>query len=265
MNVQIAVTQPTYSASSPGASILGTHIHASTWRSTIQSIHRWATAGESRYVCLCNVHALVTARGNPMFGRVLEKAHIVVPDGMPVAWMMRHMGFPGQTRINGPDLMWHYCELAERMHEPVYLYGNTEDTLQRLEQKLSAAFPALLVAGRCSPPFRPSTPEEDLAIEQSINQSGAKVVFVSLGCPKQELWMAARVGKVNAVMIGVGAAFDYHAGTLLRAPVWMQQRGLEWLFRFYSEPGRLWRRYLLTNTVFLFCASRQLMAYRWRH
>ena len=248
-----------------GTSVLSCFINAYSWRATIHSIHRWGMARESRYVCICNVHSLVTARHDKAFRAALAGADMATPDGMPVTWMLRRMGFPNQQRINGPDLMWHYCKVAERLQQPVFLYGNTQATLDTLTAKLHAAFPALQIAGTCSPPFRALTTDEDDEIVGLINASGARVVFVSLGCPKQELWMAQHRGKIRAVMVGVGAAFDYHAGTMQRAPLWMQKHGLEWLHRLYSEPRRLWKRYLVTNTIFMFGAIRQLIVYKWKN
>ena len=184
---------------------------------------------------------------------------MATPDGAPVAWMLRRLGFAGQARINGPDLMWKYCAEAALRGDAIYLYGGTQATLDTLVARLTGAFPGLRIAGAESPPFRTLTSDEDAAAVARINRSGAGVVFVSLGCPKQELWMAAHRGRVQAVMIGVGAAFDYHAGTISRAPVWMQHAGLEWLHRLASEPRRLWRRYLVTNTLFVIGAARQLL------
>ena len=245
-----------------GKFILGCFINAYSWYNTINRIHRWSAARESRYVCICNVHSLVTARQDEVFRKVLINTDMATPDGMPITWMLRHMGFPNQQRINGPDLMWNYCELAERMNEPIFLYGSTQKTLDTLQQKLLVSFPKLLIAGTCSPPFRTLTTEEDAEIADLINHSGARVVFVSLGCPKQELWMAEHRGKINAVMVGVGAAFDYHAGTIKRAPLWMQHHGLEWLHRLYSEPRRLWKRYVVTNSIFIVVAGWQLIVYK---
>jgi len=201
----------------------------------------------------------VTAGQDAAFGEVVANADMATPDGAPVAWMLRKLGFPTQQRINGPDLMWKYCAAAAGRDEPIFLYGNSTETLAELQNRLLVAFPALKVVGAYSPPFRPLTDEEDAHIVEVINDSGAGVVFVSLGCPKQEKWMAAHRGRINAVMIGVGAAFDYHAGTITRAPLWMQRAGLEWLHRLASEPGRLWKRYLVTNTLFVLGAARQLI------
>jgi len=172
--------------------------------------------------------------------------------------MLQRQGATGQTRVSGPDLMLAYCEDAARSQEPIYLFGSTPATLDALQRMLQGRWPTLRIAGAESPPFRPLTPAEDAAAVSRINASGAGTVWVSLGCPKQELWMAAHRGQVNAVMVGVGAAFDFHAGVVARAPAWMREHGLEWLHRLASEPRRLWRRYLGTNTAFILGAVRQL-------
>jgi N-acetylglucosaminyldiphosphoundecaprenol N-acetyl-beta-D-mannosaminyltransferase len=241
------------------APVLGAMIDVVDWDAALERLMIWARGRESRYVCICNVHSVVTALQDAEFGRVVNEADMATPDGAPVAWMMHRMRHAGQQRINGPDLMWRYCEQAQSRAEPIFLYGNSEQTLATLKVKLLAAFPSLNIVGTISPPFRALTPEEDAAIVEQINASGAGVVFVSLGCPKQELWMAAHRGRIYAVMIGVGAAFDYHAGTIKRAPKWMQDCGLEWFYRLASEPRRLWRRYLVTNTLFLLGTARQLL------
>lgn len=240
-------------------SIIGTPIDRLTWEVALQQIARWASQRESRYVCICNVHSVVTASQDTAFHRAVNAADMATPDGAPVAWMMRRLGFDQQQRINGPDLMWKYCAEAATRPESVFLYGGTAETLTLLQEKLCAAFPGLKIAGMYSPPFRELTAEETAAAIKLINDSGAGTVWVSLGCPKQEKWMAAHRGKIHAVMIGVGAAFDYHAGTIRRAPLWMQHAGLEWLHRLASEPRRLWKRYLVTNTVFVVMAIRQLV------
>ncbi len=241
------------------ASVLGTPIDIITWDGALSQLNAWVTNHESRYVCICNVHSVVTASQDAEFGRVVREADMATPDGAPVAWMMRKLGHAGQQRINGPDLMWKYCEQVQSSDESVFFYGSTEETLEILKAKLLAAFPRLKIAGVISPPFRKLTAEEDDAIVAQINASGAGTVWVSLGCPKQEMWMAAHRGRINAVMVGVGAAFDYHAGTIKRAPKWMQNNGLEWFYRLVSEPRRLWKRYLVTNTLFVIGAARQLL------
>jgi N-acetylglucosaminyldiphosphoundecaprenol N-acetyl-beta-D-mannosaminyltransferase len=222
----------------------------------------WARKRESRVVCACNVHSVVTARSDPLFMDALRQADLVVPDGEPVAWLLRSQGAKGQSRVSGPDLMLDYCAHAAAVQEPVYLYGSTAATLDKLQSKLKERWPTLRIAGAHAPPFRALTPEEEAQAVERINKSGAHTVWVSLGCPKQELWMARQRGKVQAVMVGIGAAADFHAGTRRRAPKWMQQRGLEWLHRMASEPGRLGERYLTTNVAFLWAAAGQWMGLR---
>ncbi len=239
--------------------VIGSAIDVLGWDEALQRLLAWSRERRSRVVCICNVHSVVTARRDPAFAAVLREAELCTPDGAPVAWMLRRQGHADQPRINGPDLMWRYCERAAAAGESIYLYGGTEATLHLLQQRLLAAFPGLRIAGAQSPPFRALQPEEDAAAVAAINASGAGTVWVSLGCPKQELWMQAHRGRVQAVMLGVGAAFDYHAGTIRRAPVWAQRAGLEWLHRLLSEPRRLWKRYLVTNTLFVFSAVRQLL------
>lgn len=232
--------------------VLGAPIDAVSWLRCLDRIVAWASRGESRYVCMCNVHSVVTARLNPEFRKVVSRADLAAPDGAPVAWRLRRMGHLGQERINGPDLMWRCCVRVAGAGLPVFLYGGTSRTLGRLRAKLLRELPDLRIAGWYAPPFRRLTAREDEDIVRSINDSGARIVFVALGCPKQEAWMAAHRGRIRAVMIGVGAAFDYHAGVVRRAPGWMRDVGLEWLHRLLSEPRRLWLRYFVTNT--LFCA-----------
>lgn len=246
------------------ATILGAQIDALSWDRTVAQIILWTRRGESRYVCLCNVHSVVTANLDAEFRSVINGADMATPDGMPVAWSLSRLGFPHQERINGPDLMWRMCEHAARSGTKLFFYGSSTQTLAYLEIKIRAAFPAARIVGMVSPPYRTLSAEEDDAMIEQINKSGAGLVFVGLGCPKQEFWMAAQRGKIQAVMLGVGAAFDYHAGTLRRAPNWMQQCGLEWFYRLCQEPRRLWRRYLLTNAIFVIGMARQLLARRKR-
>lgn len=239
--------------------ILGVPIDALGWNETISRLLHWARKNESRYVTICNAHVVVTASRDSAYHAVIESADMATPDGAPVAWMLRRQGFFGQQRINGPDLTWALARSCEAEGVSIFFYGSTTETLDKLRQRLLRAFPALRVAGMESPPFRQLSAEEDAAAVERINASGAGIVFVGLGCPKQERWMAEHKGRVQAVMIGVGAAFDFHAGTVSRAPAWMRNNGLEWLHRLASEPRRLWKRYLVTNTLFVFGAARQLL------
>ena len=242
-----------------GASVLGAFIDATGWGETVERIAAWAAARESRYVCVCNAHSVVTATQDPKFQRVLNAADMATPDGAPVAWMLRRLGHPHQTRISGPDLMERLLGEAEKRAIPVYFFGNREIVLDELARRIVRGFPGIHLAGSQPSPFRDMSPEEDADAIARINNSKAGIVFVALGCPMQERWMAEHRGIVKAVMIGVGGAFNVYIGTVQRAPVWMQNIGLEWLHRLCSEPRRLWKRYLVTNTLFILGAIRQLL------
>lgn len=239
--------------------VVGVWIDPGSWNSVLDRIERWAQSHASKYVCLTNVHSIVTANRWNEFADVLAASDLSLPDGAPVAWMLRRMGVRNQQRINGPDLMRRLCERSAAKQLGVYLYGNTQSTLDDLRTHLISEFPALRIVGAHSPPFRPLTPDESRDVIAEINSTGAHIVFVSLGCPKQETWMATNRDAIAAVLVGVGAAFDYHAKRIKRAPDWMQRLGLEWLHRLISEPRRLWRRYLVTNTWFIVGAIRQLL------
>ncbi|WP_459573924.1 WecB/TagA/CpsF family glycosyltransferase [Cupriavidus sp. 8B] len=242
--------------------VIGTPIDAISWDEAIQKISTWARMRESRYVCICNAHSVVTATREIEFAKVLQDADMATPDGAPVAWMLRRLGFATQERINGPDLMRLLCQHCAQEDISIYLYGSTEKTLAALKNRLSKIYPSLRIAGMESPAFGPVSEADDQATVQRINESGASIVFVGLGCPKQERWLAAHRGRVHSVMIGVGAAFDFHAGTVKRAPEWMRKNGMEWLHRLLSEPRRLWKRYLVTNSLYIYRATLQLLADR---
>jgi len=242
------------------ASVLGVCIDIGDRAQTVARISAWARSRESRVVCICNTHSVVTAAQQPSFMQVLQRADLATPDGAPVAWMLRRQGAVQQQRVSGPDLMLDYCAHAEATGESIFLLGSSPDTLARLQAELLRHWPGLRIAGALSPPYRPASAEEDAAVVLAINQSGAGTVWVSLGCPKQEQWMDAHRGRVQAVMIGVGAAFGFHAGTTPRAPPWMRDHGLEWLHRLASEPRRLWKRYTVTGSAFIVLAARQLLS-----
>lgn len=244
-------------------SVLGANIDAISWDDALKTIVKWAEKRDSRYICICNAHSVVTAATDPEFRMVINGADMATPDGAPIAWALRYFGFTNQERINGPDLTWRYLQIAEQRGHGVYFYGSTEDTLKKLRRVLNVHFPNLRICGAYSPPFYAPTSREDESEIDAINRSGANVVFVGLGCPKQEKWIAAHCGRVHAVMIGVGAAFDYHAGTIKRAPLWFQQNGLEWLHRLCSEPRRLFKRYMVTNTLFIVGIGKQILRDKW--
>lgn len=240
--------------------VLGAFIDVINWDEALERITAWGAARESRYVCICNVHSVVTTTRDAAYKQVVNQADMSTPDGAPVAWALRRFGHAGQPRVNGPDLMWKYLAEAERTGQVVFFYGSTDTTLMKLRTALLRQFPLLRIGGLHSPAFRELSPQEDQDEVDMINESGANVIFVGLGCPKQEKWMAAHRGRIRGVMIGVGAAFDYHAGTIKRAPLWWQQNGLEWLYRLCSEPRRLMRRYMVTNTLFILGFSKQLIS-----
>ncbi len=220
---------------------------------------QWAQAGESRTVCFCNVHSAVTATRSESHRLALRGADMVVPDGAPVAWTLRMKGHAQQDRVDGPDTMWKACAAARDNGIKVGLFGSRPEVLDALVTALRRDFPGLQVAYCHSPPFRDATPEEDERIVADIAQSGVGMLFVGLGCPKQERWLGHHRGRIPAVMLGLGAAFDFHAGTVSRAPLWMRRHGLEWLHRLGSDPRRLWWRYASTNSMFLLRSLRDLL------
>lgn len=242
--------------------ILGMRVDATSYDDVTQQVVRWARAGVSRYVCVANVHMTMEAYDEHEFRRIVNCADLVVPDGMPLVWVLRKLGLSGQQRVYGPELMVRVCEAAAQEGLPIGLYGGTHETVASLVTNLTTRFPALRVAYAYSPPFRPLNPEEDARVVDAINSSGTRILFVGLGCPKQERWMATHKGKVQAVMLGVGAAFDFHAGRVPQAPPWMQRVGLEWFFRLLVEPRRLWRRYLKHNPRFVILVMMQLLGLR---
>lgn len=239
--------------------VLKTGIGTVNYTLAVGMIKKWARLVESRCVCAANVHVLMEAHDSTYYRTVMNEADLTVPDGMPLVWMMRAKGQRGQTRVYGPTLMLHVLEAAAQENLPVGFYGGSPKVLDMLIKRMQARYEELNVVFSCSPPFREMSREEDLAIIEQINRSGVRILFVGLGCPKQEIWMAEHRGKVKAVMLGVGAAFDFHGGMKPQAPVWMQRVGLEWLFRLFTEPRRLWKRYLYHNPRFVFLAVADLL------
>jgi len=228
---------------------------------SVMCILNWAKIFASRIVFAANVHMLMEAHDSSAFKQIVNSADLVTPDGMPLVWMMRLKGQKDQQRVYGPTLMLHVLEAAVRENVPVGFYGSSPEILRSLLARMQARFPSLKVAYSFSPPFQELSQEEDAGIVERINASSVRILFVGLGCPKQEKWMAEHRGRVNAVMLGVGAAFDFHAGVKSQAPSWMQKMGLEWLFRFAVEPRRLWRRYLYHNPRFVFLAILDLLGF----
>lgn len=205
-----------------------------------------------KYICFSNVHTSVMGRENPEYKEVLNSSAFTFPDGTPIAKLQQKAGYIGADRVAGPDFMEHMFKDTADGSVSHYFYGASQKTLDSLKDNLLKKYPGIDIRGMYSPPFRALTPEEDKEDVERINASGADIVWIGLGAPKQEKWMLAHKDKVNGVMMGVGAGFDFHAGTIKRAPVWIQKIGLEWLYRLFQDPGRLFKRYFVTNTKF-FC------------
>lgn len=242
--------------------ILKTRVDATSYTDACDRIQTWAEARRSRYVVAANVHVVMTAYWNARYQRILEDAALVTSDGMPLVMGLRLLGIPEQSRVYGPDLMLAWCDRAAHLGLPIYLYGGTVPMLEQMATYLRSRFPGLPIAGTHAPPFRLLSAAEAAADVDRINQSGAQVVFVGLGCPKQEQWMHRHQGQINAVMVGVGAAFSFFSGEVSQAPHWMMRLGLEWLYRFGQEPGRLWKRYLINNPMFVLLFGAQVARYR---
>lgn len=217
-----------------------------------------AKKGFASYICFANVHMVMEAFDSPAYKKILNSADFVTPDGMPLVWMMRLKGQKNQERVYGPALMLHVLEAAAQEKILVGFYGSTPEVLNALEEKMKKRFEGLNVVYAFSPSFSEDLQKDQSAIEE-IKKSGVRILFVGLGCPKQEIWMAKHYEELNAVMLGVGAAFDFHAGVKPQAPIWMQRVGLEWFFRLITEPRRLWKRYLYHNPRFVILAILDLL------
>ena len=244
--------------------ILRSIISSVSYSDTTDAIRAWALKGESRYVCAANVHMIMEAYDDRSFQAVVNGADLVTPDGMPLVWCSRMLGVWEQQRVYGPTLTLHICEMAARSGIPIALYGGTEESLDDFKTFLEKKYPEILIACSISPPFRLLTDHEDAAFACRISNSGARILLVSIGCPKQEQWMAEHKGVIPAVMIGVGAAFDFHSGRIKQAPEVLQKYALEWLFRLFMEPKRLWKRYLKHNPRFVVFFLLQLLRHLFR-
>jgi N-acetylglucosaminyldiphosphoundecaprenol N-acetyl-beta-D-mannosaminyltransferase len=238
----------------PSFQVLGVPIAAVQIPDVVAQMEKWIAGRErSHYICVTNVHVIMEGRQDPSFGEVLRSADLCVPDGMPLVWLGRHRGHALPRRVCGPDLLIDFCSTTKDAGYAHFFLGGQPSVTRKLTHELRSRFPDLRVAGIYSPPFRQLTQEEDDAITTQINRAAPDVLWVGLGCPKQERWMREHRDKLQVpVVIGVGQAFDIHSGNAPQAPLWMREHGLEWLFRLYREPRRLWRRYLIYNTEFIF-------------
>lgn len=232
--------------------VLGVHVSAVNMDKALRFIAENLEELKGKYICVSNVHTTVMSYEDADYCSIQNNAAMVLPDGGPLSRVGRKMGIDSIGRVTGPDLMKELFIISNTAGYRHYFYGSTEDTLACLQRRLKETYPNIDIVGSASPPFRALTPEEDEDIIKEINQSHPDFVWVGLGAPKQERWMAEHQEHIHGLMIGVGAGFDYHAGKIKRAPVWMQNHNLEWLYRLCQEPGRLMGRYVRTNIKFLY-------------
>ena len=242
--------------------ILGVGLSPVSMEQALARIEGWIARREATYVCLAPVHSLMDCQEDEALRGVFNASGMTTPDGMPLVWYLRARGHRHVERVYGPDLMLAMCARSQARGYRHYFYGGTQETLDALIAGLRARFPDLVVAGAYAPPFRPLTPEEDEEVCGRLRKAEADIVWVGLGAPKQEYWMAAHAGRVGApVLIGVGAAFDFLSGRKRQAPRWVQRGGLEWLFRLTQEPRRLWPRYR-RYPRFVFLLAAQMLGIR---
>jgi N-acetylglucosaminyldiphosphoundecaprenol N-acetyl-beta-D-mannosaminyltransferase len=240
--------------------ILGVEVSAINMEVALRTIEAWIVHREPHYVCVTGVHGIMESQRDEEVRCMHNAAGLVTPDGMPLVWLSRLMGFRHVERVYGPDLMLAVCAYSLKQGYRHFFYGGAPGVPERLAIQLQSRFDGLQVSGVYSPPFRPLTPEEDQAVVERINATTADILWVGISTPKQERWMAEHVTRLNTpVIIGVGAAFDFLAGLKRQAPHWMQRSGLEWLFRLLTEPRRLGRRYLMNNPWFLWLILRQFL------
>ena len=229
--------------------VIGTSLAEIDYARAVALTRSWAEEMGVHAVAAANTHVVTLGRHDPTFAETLAQFDLIVPDGMPLVWVMNRQGARLRDRVYGPTLMLH--ALAQP-GVPHFLLGGSEQLLEQLTARLRERFPGILLAGSYSPPFGEWTKEENTRIFQKIAASGAKYIWVGLGCPKQERWIARHKANLPpGVYFAIGAAFAFHAGLVSQAPAWMQKRGLEWLYRFAAEPRRLWKRFVVYNTLFL--------------
>ncbi|RIV23426.1 glycosyltransferase [Fibrisoma montanum] len=248
------------------APLFGIPYAAVDYKSATEIIVHNAVNRNSFGVSALAVHGLMESIHNEKVAQHVPHIDMIVPDGKPVQWalnLLNNTALP--DRVSGPDLTQHVLQAASINHLRVYLYGSTATTLEKLNQHISKQYPGVTVCGIHVDRFRDATPEEDAEDIRKINESGAHIVLVGRGCPRQEIWVAQHMGKVNAVMMAVGAAFDYLVGNIQRAPIWMQRSGLEWSYRLAQEPRRLFKRYAITNSLYVYYVLQQLLTKRLPH
>jgi N-acetylglucosaminyldiphosphoundecaprenol N-acetyl-beta-D-mannosaminyltransferase len=230
-----------------------------THDATIAKVAELVESKRGGYVCFSTVHMTMEAHDDAEFASKVNDADLIVTDGMPIVWMQKLQGRKGASRVRANDMMIALCAFAETNNLSVGFYGGRQEVIEKMVERAQNDHPNLKIAYAFSPPFRASTESEDAEITNEINRKQPDILFMGLGCPKQENWMAAHKEKLTAVMLGVGASFDFYAGNVRESPEWIGKLGLEWLFRFTQEPRRLWKRYLILNPRFLWLAAKQLI------
>lgn len=243
--------------------VLGVRFHACTHDSAVRQMESWIDAGRTaHYVCVSNVYDVRLAQRDEQIRAALAGADLVVPDGMPIVWAGRLLGHRVPVRVDGATLMWRALEVSTGRDRTHFMYGGTQALLDVLGERLHSSFADLRIAGTLPHPFRDLTPEEELSTIETINAAGADYLWVGIGTERQLLWMNRYRDRLRVpVIVGVGAAFAFHAGLVTRAPRWMQVSGLEWMYRLLVEP-RLWRRYLVVNPPFVAGIARQYVSTR---
>ena len=238
----------------PICNIMGVDIAVIDMEWLVDYLNRNVKNLSGDYICVSNVHTTVTAYEDQEYRKIQNGGIMAIPDGGPLSSVGQKRGFKNMKRTTGPSLMGEIFKISASKGYRHYFYGSTDETLEKLLNVLNDTYPGIQIAGMYSPPFRPMTDDEDRAIVDRINETMPDIIWVGLGAPKQEKWMAAHQGKVNGLMVGVGAGFDYHAGNIRRAPKWMQKNNLEWVYRLLQDPKRLFKRYWHTNTKFIWNA-----------
>lgn len=238
----------------PTCNILGVNIAAINMEWLVEYLDKNLLDIKGDYICVSNVHTTVTSYEDASYCAVQNGGLMAIPDGGPLSTVGRRRGCKNMARTTGPSLMGEIFKISAKKGYRHYFYGSKQETLELLEKKLKENYPGIKIAGMYSPPFRPLTEEEDKAVIERINEANPDFVWIGLGAPKQEKWMAAHQGKIDGLMLGVGAGFDYYAENIKRAPMWMQKHNLEWVYRLAQDPKRLFKRYWSTNTKFIWNA-----------
>jgi N-acetylglucosaminyldiphosphoundecaprenol N-acetyl-beta-D-mannosaminyltransferase len=243
----------------PTLTLISTPICILSFDEQIDLMITWAKNCQSKIVCVANVHMLIEAWQDANFASILKQANLVTPDGLPLVWMLKSIGSNSSERVAGLDIFLAICDRAAQAQISIFLLGSKPEILEKICHRLKQEFPLLKIAGMEAPPFAPLETSPDMKMVHTINTSGAGIVFVALGCPKQELWMAQHREQIQSVKIGIGGVFSVYAGELKQTPKFIQKTGFEWLFRLIQEPRRLWKRYIYTIPVFIWLALKQIL------